>query len=275
MGDPAAPCPLWPAGGVRAGIFSSENEVTTNTEILLIVSALVFGLRHGIDWDHVAAITDITGSQDSAQQSMWLGTVYALGHGTVITLLGLLAVSVGVLLPKWVDDVMEHVVGMTLLILGLYVIYSLIKDGRNFKLRSRWMLIFDWAEIGYHGLISKLTGVKVERPERQRNYSLTTAYLVGVIHGIGAETPTQVLLFIAAAGAAGERFGVLLVLTFILGLVVSNSIITILSTFGFLRARKNAPVLMVLGSLTAAFSLTVGTIFLFGQGSILPALFGG
>ncbi len=246
-----------------------------HTEILLIISALVFGLRHGIDWDHIAAITDITGSQSSRRQSIWLGMVYAIGHGTVITVLGLLAVLVGVFLPKWIDGVMERVVGITLLLLGVYVVYSLIKDGRNFKMRSRWMLLFEWAEIGYHKLMSRLTGVETDKTLHPRNYGFTTAYLVGIIHGIGAETPTQVLLFIAADGAAGSRLGILLVLVFILGLLISNAIITILSTYGYVGARKNTPVLMALGGLTAAFSLTVGTIFLFGQAGALPALLGG
>lgn len=249
--------------------------MTFPAETLLIISALVFGLHHGIDWDHIAAITDITSSQNTVRQSMWLGTAYALGHGTVITVLGLLAVLVGVFLPAWLDGVMERVVGITLLILGVYVIYSLIKDGQNFKMRSRWMLIFDWAEISYHKLMGGLTGIETERPVRQRNYSFSTAYLVGVIHGIGAETPTQVLLFISAAGAAGNRLGAILVLVFIIGLLISNSIITTLSTFGFIGAHKNAPVLMILGGLTAAFSLTVGTIFLLGRGRILPAILGG
>lgn len=190
--------------------------MTFTAEILLILSALVFGLRHGIDWDHIAAITDITGSQESPRQSLWLGTVYALGHGTVVTILGLLAVVFGAFLPDWVDGFMERIVGITLLILGVYVAYSLIKDRENFKMRSRWMLIFDWAEISYHKLMSRLTGIEAEPPARQRNYGFTSAYLVGVIHGVGAETPTQVILFIAAAGAAGNQLGVMLVLVFIL-----------------------------------------------------------
>ena len=70
--------------------------MTLTAELLLVLSAFTFGLRHGIDWDHMAAITDITGSQDSTRQSLWLGTIYALGHATVITILGLVAIAVGV-----------------------------------------------------------------------------------------------------------------------------------------------------------------------------------
>ena len=30
----------------------------------IVVSGFLFGFRHGIDWDHIAAITDITSSQE-------------------------------------------------------------------------------------------------------------------------------------------------------------------------------------------------------------------
>lgn len=83
------------------------------------------------------------------------------------------------------------------------------------------------------------------------------------------------MLFVTAAGAAGQQLGIVLVLTFIVGLLLSNSTVTFMSTFGFIGARKNTRVLMTLGSITAVFSLIVGTIFLLGQGGVLPALLGG
>src|SRR5919197_734526 len=33
----------------------------------LLVTALVLGIRHGIDWDHIAAITDITSTTAAAE----------------------------------------------------------------------------------------------------------------------------------------------------------------------------------------------------------------
>src|SRR6266540_3938799 len=108
----------------------------------LLVAAFWFGFRHGIDWDHIAAITDITGSQEDRRQSMLFGTLYALGHATVVFVLGLLAIVAGKKLPEGVDHAMTRVVGVTLLLLGVYVFYSLVRHGRDFRLRSRWMLIF-------------------------------------------------------------------------------------------------------------------------------------
>jgi high-affinity nickel-transport protein len=96
-----------------------------------------------------------------------------------------------------------------------------------------------------------------------------------MIHGVGAETPTQVLIFLAAAGAGGTAVGVAVLMAFIVGLLASNSLITLGAAFGFLSASRNFAVYATIGVLTAAFSLVIGALFLFGQEGVLPAFFGG
>src|SRR4029453_12435639 len=81
----------------------------------VIVSAFLFGFRHGIDWDHIAAITDIAGSQDDR------GTLYAVGHALVVFLIGTAAILLGERLPESIDNVMEKIVGVTLIMLGVFV----------------------------------------------------------------------------------------------------------------------------------------------------------
>ena len=107
------------------------------------------------------------------------------------------------------------------------------------------------------------------------NYGKVTAFLVGMIHGIGAETPTQVLLFFVAAGAAGRGMGLVLLVVFLVGLLTSNTLIALTSTFGYLRASRRFALYAAVAVLTAVFSLTIGTIFLFGRSTLLPAIFGG
>ncbi len=75
----------------------------------VIVSAFLFGFRHGIDWDHIAAITDIAGSQDDRRSAMFFGTMYALGHALVVFLIGTAAILLGERLPESVDNVMEKI----------------------------------------------------------------------------------------------------------------------------------------------------------------------
>jgi hypothetical protein len=52
-------------------------------------------------------------------------------------------------------------------------------------------------------------------------------------------------------------------------------LITLGSSFGFLRASQNWKIYVTVAVLTGIFSLVIGTLFLFGKSSLLPALFGG
>src|SRR5436305_1776912 len=72
---------------------------------------------------------------------MVLATLYALGHALVVFGLGLVAILLSDELPDSVDTFMEHLVGFTLLVFGLYVLVSLVRRGRDFRMQSRWMLI--------------------------------------------------------------------------------------------------------------------------------------
>lgn len=277
----------------------------------LLVSGFLFGLRHGIDWDHIAAIADITGSQDERRRALYFGTLYALGHAAVVLLLGVVAILFGDLLPEGIDVVMGRVVGVTLLVLGVYVLVSLVRHGRDFRLRSRWMLVFSgirrgarWARErvgaarspgpadrladsdaggldpalwhhGHHGRPGHHHHTDPERDDTFMNYGTATAVGVGLIHGVGAETPTQVLIFLAAAGAGGPGVGVAVLVAFIVGLLVSNSLITVGSAYGFLSASRNFAVYATVGVVVALFSLVLGTLFLIGRESLFPAFFSG
>jgi hypothetical protein len=107
------------------------------------------------------------------------------------------------------------------------------------------------------------------------NYGRGTAFGVGMLHGIGAETPTQVVIFLTAAGAGGPVAGVLILVVFLIGLLASNTLITLGSAFGFVTASKNWTLYVTIAVLTATASLVVGTLFLFGKDAVLPAFFGG
>jgi cytochrome c biogenesis protein CcdA len=294
-----------------------------------LIAAFLFGFRHGIDWDHIAAITDITSSQEDRREAMLFGTLYALGHALVVFAIGTFAILLGEQLPDSVDPIMERLVGLTLVILGVFVFVSLVRHGREFRMRSRWMLIFSGTRALYRrargvwdvrrrsprgssvlreGSAHELEPVhmhadggqavavaedlpvsewhhghhgrpghhhhKHPEPDTFMNYGKRTAFVVGMVHGVGAETPTQVLIFLAAVGH-GKLLGEVVLAAFLLGLLTSNSLITLGSSFGFLKAAGNWKIYVTVAVLTGVFSLVIGLLFLFGRGSILPAIFGG
>jgi high-affinity nickel-transport protein len=296
--------------------------------LVLIGTALTLGIRHGFDWDHLAAITDVTSTtatadhaeqdhvaahaagarhehrhggldevtvhreqpEDSAhpqpgrlrlldeqKRAMLLGTLYALGHATVVAVLGLLALSFGALLPDWVDSVMGPVVGATLVFLGIWVfvsLYQYARHGHEFRLRSRWMLVFDSVRYAWRRFQAWLHGHEHVDPMEMSSYGARTAFGVGMIHGIGAETGTQVVLIAGIGTASSQGLGIPMMLAFIAGLLIANSIVVVITATGFIASRLRERLYVAIGVVAGAFSLVIGTIFLLGLDAQLPSLEG-
>ena len=104
------------------------------------------------------------------------------------------------------------------------------------------------------------------------SYGRRTAFGVGMIHGIGAETGTQVLIIAAVGGAAGAGLGIPMMIAFIVGLLISNTVIVILSSTGFVASQARQRVYLVFGVAAGVFSLVVGMLFLFELEGLLPEL---
>jgi high-affinity nickel-transport protein len=258
--------------------------------IALLLSAFTFGFRHGIDWDHIAAITDIASSQASMREGLRLSTLYAAGHAVVVFLIGVVAIVAGDTLPDSIDQAMGRIVGVTLIVLGVYVIYALIKHREDFRLRSRWMLVFSGVRRVYRRVRNRtgdreLVTVGAEGPAGHShhhghqhddpfaNYGTTTSLAVGALHGVGAETPTQVVIFLAAAGAGGTSAGVATLIAFLCGLFTANTVLALVSASGYLAASKRFRIYATVSVITAVASLVMGISFVLGRDSWLPALF--
>jgi high-affinity nickel permease len=255
---------------------------------LLGATALTLGLRHGIDIDHIAAMLDMASTTAAEGQiekrktrpfatiakDAKLPFLYVLGHGAMVIVLGMIALYFGSVIPSWLDKIMERAVGVTLLLLSAYLIYSLFMfatKGREFKLRSRWMVLFAGIANGWCWLQHKL--FKREH-SHAHDHSFSSwdnkgAFVVGVIHGFGAETGTQVLLFASVAGIGSLSAGLYMLLAFTIGMMCSTMAIGISVSAGLATSRYFNKVIIVLGVLAALFSLVVGFYFTFGAGNLL------
>ena len=308
----------------------------------LLGTALVLGIRHGFDWDHIAAITDVTSTSTTTEaaevvhsashvaapthlhghggsdevrahtealgfphahvaapagparaeghvavasvrprigheerRALALGTLYAVGHALVVAVLGVLALVFGAVLPSWVDPIMGRVVGFTLIVLGAWVfisLYQYARHGHAFRLRSRWMLVFDSVRFAWRRFQARLHGHEHADPIEMTAYGPKTALAVGMIHGIGAETGTQVLLIAAIGGASSQGLGLPMLGAFIVGLLVSNSIVVFITATGFIASRARERLYIAVGVVAGAFSLVIGALFLFRLEGALPAL---
>jgi high-affinity nickel-transport protein len=269
---------------------------------LALVSAAMLGFRHGLDYDHIAAITDISSVQSKARDAMRYGLLYVAGHATTVAILGSAAVGFRIALPAASDRWAERLVGVTLLVLGLYVLGTFFRPSTHShaRPRTRITLLINGILWIYWRLSRIFGGTRVEAPRVFKDgYGTSSTFLVGVIHGLGAETPTQILLFLMTANLGGTGAGLLGLLMFIVGLLAMNTLMCGVAAGlfsadkallwlspgkgaeGYFSRALNSVMTVVsanavpgLTLLTSAYSIVVGTIFLLGSAAKLPSLTG-
>jgi high-affinity nickel permease len=267
----------------RAALLIANSNARTSCMIdpvnlrLALVSAAVLGFRHGLDYDHIAAITDISSVQSKARDAMRYGLLYVTGHATTIAVLGAAAVVFRIALPAASDRWAERLVGITLLVLGIYVLGTFFREGAHShtRPRTRITLLMNGLLWIYWRLTRLFGGTRVEAPQVFKDgYGTSSTFVVGVIHGLGAETPTQILVFLMAANLGGTAAGLLGLMMFILGLLLMNTLMCA-SAAGLFSATLAKPhALRALTLLTSAYSIVVGAIFLVGSAAKLPSLTG-
>ena len=208
------------------------------------------------------------------RHAIGLASLYALGHASVVVALGVLALLVGAILPKWIDPILEKVVGATLVLLGAWVLYSVVQYARGrgeFRMRSRWMLVFDLARDAWDRVQARIHGHEHTPSVHASQYGPKTAFGVGMIHGVGAETGSQALLLAGIAGVTGVT-GIVILLAFIVGLLASNTLVAVVSASGFIGAQRLRTVYVIVGFVAGLGSLLIGILFIGGLGTALPDL---
>jgi hypothetical protein len=141
----------------------------------------------------------------------------------------------------------------------------------EFRLRSRWMLVFDLARNGWGALQARIHGHEHRPSAHSTQYGRRTAFGVGMIHGIGAETGSQALLLAGIAGVTGTT-GIVILLAFVVGLLMSNTLVAVGSASGFIGAQRMRTLYVIVGAVAGVASLVIGALFLVGLGTALPDL---
>ena len=237
---------------------------------LALLSAAMLGFRHGFDYDHIAAISDISSVQTNPRRAMRLGLIYALGHAATVAVLGSLVVFFQLSLPHRIDSIAERLVGLTLVLLGIYVLGSLFNG--NYVPRSRAVLIVNSAR-WFHWKLRGHWHPHLPKPQSSSwNYDTKSVFGIGVVHGLGAETPTQLVIFLLAANLGGIGKGFLGLGMFLGGLLIMNTIMTACAAKLFGAGTRLPKFQFAITAMTAAYSLVVGSIFLLGSSGLLPAL---
>jgi high-affinity nickel permease len=222
------------------------------TLTIVIAVAVVLGLRHATDPDHLAAVTTLIGSkrERTARRAGRLGFSWGLGHATTLFAFGLPIVLYRAYLPDAVLESAEVLVG--------FVIVAL----------AAWLLV-RWRR----GLF-QLHGHEHEggnRPHRHRACSRSPlqAYLIGLVHGMGGSAGVGILLL----GAIQSH--VLAVVSLALFALFTAVSMALLST-GFGLTLASGPVVRsfhALAPVLGTASLAFGVWYVLGALHVAPYYF--
>lgn len=163
---------------------------------LVAVAAILLGLRHASDPDHIAAVTTLiaSGRERTTHAAAKLGLAWGAGHATSLFLFGLPIVLFRAFLPHAVQQAAETTVGAVIAVLavwllvrwrrGLFHLHAHPHDG-SFHLHGHT-----------HPRASHAHWSRVGRSPLQ-------AYVIGLIHGVGGSAGVGVLL-LASIGDRAE-----------------------------------------------------------------------
>ena len=212
---------------------------------ILVVVAILLGLRHATDPDHLAAVTTLiaAGKERTRSAAARLGFAWGLGHATTLFAFGLPIVLFKSYLPEPVQQAAETSVGFVIVVLAVWLLI-------------RWRRgIF---HIGDHG-----------HSDTFKARSPIQACGIGLVHGMGGSAGVGILL-LAAIHDRALAVGALAIFA-----VCTALSMTLLST-GFGRALASAPLRGSFDRLAPALallSLAFGAWYALGALDLAPYFF--
>jgi len=223
-------------------------EAVQSSIVPLIALAMVLGMKHGMDADHLATIDGLTRFNAAAGRrriARLCGFLFSLGHGIVVCVV---AAATSLLftqgaIPDWMDDVGVWVSAFFLITLGLLNLHAVFSTPsreivRLVGLKGRWL--------------SNLRGTG----------SPLLIMLVGALFALSFDTLSQAALFSTTAGQyGGTSAALVLAACFMSGMMVTDAINGMWISHLLNRADTTARIASrIMGGTVAILSLTVAAL---------------
>jgi high-affinity nickel permease len=247
------------------GLDDSIAHLTDGTKLLVVMAAaILLGLRHASDPDHLAAVTTLVASrrEHTKRLAAKLGFSWGLGHATSLLVLGLPIVLFKAYLPERVQQAAETTIGFVIVALAVWLL-------------MRWRRGLFHVHVHEHDERLHAHGHTHATHDRhahahaRRTRSPLQAYGIGVVHGIGGSAGVGILLL---ASIHSHAVAVIALALFAFCTAVSMAL---LST-GFGAMLSSAPARRALDRIAPVLglaSLAFGVWYALGAMNVAPYSF--
>ena len=194
-----------------------------------LLVALLLGLRHASDPDHLAAVSTLIASdpEDGTRRAGRLGLAWGAGHALTLAAFGLPIVLLHAYLPDTAQRAAEALVGLMIMFLAVRLLLRW-RSGR-FHVHSHRHGDLEHRHLHPH---SSSAHEHTHEPEARLGRTPWGAFWIGLVHGTGGSAGVGVLL-IATIPAETEAVAALVVLA--LGTAISMALLS--SAFGYAITR--------------------------------------
>jgi len=191
-----------------------------------LIIALILGLRHALDPDHLAAVSALllNKGQSRGGRAGLLGLAWGLGHATTLTLFGLPVVLFSRSLPAALQQAAELIIGIVIVALALRLLHRW-RAGR-FHVHPHEHGSVSHVHAHVHGEAhghGEAAGHSHDHGQRLGR-SPAASFGIGLMHGIGGSAGAGVLLM---GTVRGTEEGVLALLVFAGATAMSMSLLTL------------------------------------------------
>ena len=151
------------------------------TLLIVAIVAVLLGLRHATDPDHIAAVTTLiaSGRERATRSAARLGAWWGLGHAVTLVVFGLPILVAERYLPQRLQQGAETAVAAVIVFLAL-------------RLLVRWR----------HGYLNLHAHVDPDHAHRHPVRTPAGAFAIGLVHGIGGSAGVGILLLAAIPSEA-------------------------------------------------------------------------
>ena len=227
--------------------------------IAAIILGLLLGLKHATDADHVVAVTTMVSEFKNPLRSLWVGASWGLGHTTPLLILGIIIlVFKEVVLDRYetVAPVLEFGVAIMLVFLGLQVFWNL---SRGTLLHTHQHDHDDGPHMHIHGTHDAEEAPEVETPHWKfsagKPFFRMKSFVIGIIHGLAGSAAVMLVLLPTIDSFIA---GLLYIILFGAGTIISMSIITIIISVPFALSGNNIKLNNVVNGVAGLASILFG-----------------
>ncbi|MDN4071905.1 cytochrome c biogenesis protein CcdA [Fictibacillus terranigra] len=196
----------------------------------VLIMALLLGLKHALDPDHIVAVTTIVSQKKKARFSALVGAWWGVGHMTTIVLIGSAIIYFNLLISHSVEKLLEGIVGAMIIYLGVKASYSLSTEKKQ-----------------------------EHAADRDKNGWMLRPLIVGLLHGLAGSTGVA-YLFLSTID--DKYMGLLYLLVFGAGTLLSMVLATILIGMPYSWASDHKRLNLLLTRSTGILSVIFGIYYL-------------